>query len=286
MSPGIREKLQKPRPKVIKVRDKRPSKIASVGRFLLQVPWPDLLSHDQSCDDKLSILTEIVNYGLDTIMPERSIRVHETDRPWMNSQLKSLIARRQKAFTSGNELLFKLLRNKVNRERKRCRKTYYQNKVKDLHDTKPRDWWREVKQLCGTAKATGRDLKTILHPDLKYEDKVLSEKINEAFVSVMQDYSPLTEDVCVTSEDDEPLTVTESTVARKLRAVSTFRAGGPDDLPNWVLREYADILASPIADILNTSFRECTVPRAWRLADVPPLPKARHLLQSATSIKT
>ena len=89
VSPGIREKLQKPRPKVIKVRDKRPIKIASVGRFLLQVPWPDLLSHDQSCDDKMSILTEIVNYGLDTIMPERSIRVHETDRPWMNSQLKS-----------------------------------------------------------------------------------------------------------------------------------------------------------------------------------------------------
>ena len=53
-----------------------------------------------------------------------------------------------------------------------------------LRDTKPRDWWREVKQLCGTAEATGRDLRTILHPNLVYdENNVLSEKINGVFVS-------------------------------------------------------------------------------------------------------
>ena len=100
-----------------------------------------------------------------------------------------------------------------------------------------------------TTKATGRDLRTILHPYLVCDDNVLSEKINEAFVSVMQGYSPISENVQIASEVDEPLSVTEATVARKLRAVSTSRAGGPDNLPNWVLKEYADILASPIADI-------------------------------------
>ena len=32
-------------------------------------------------------------------------------------------------------------------------------------------------------------------------------------------------------------------------------------------------MAAPIADILNTSFSKVSVPRAWKLADVPPLPK-------------
>ncbi|XP_078357466.1 uncharacterized protein LOC144642376 [Oculina patagonica] len=90
----------------------------------------------------------------------------------------------------------------------------------------------------------------------------------------MQGYETWSENVLVVSEDNEPLTVTESTVARRLREVSTSRAGGPDNLPNWVLKEYSDILASPIADILNTSFLECKVPRVWKLADIPPLPKA------------
>ena len=49
---------------------------------------------------------------------------------------------------------------------------------------------------------------------------------------------------------------------------------GPDDIPNWVLKEYADTLAAPTADILNASFSEVSVPRAWKLTDVPPLPKA------------
>ena len=80
-------------------------------------------------------------------MPERLIKVHKTDRPWMTVQPKSLIDRRQKALASGNESLFKFLRNKVNRERKRCRKVYYQSKAKTLRSTKPLDWWREIKEL-------------------------------------------------------------------------------------------------------------------------------------------
>ena len=231
VSPGIREKLSKPKLKVIKTRDKGPSKIASVGRFLLQVSWSDLFSLNQSCEDKLSILTEIVNYGLDTIMPERSVRVHEIHRPRMNSRLKALIARRQKALATNNVLLIKILRNKVNRERKRCRTIYYENKVKGPRDTKPRVWWRKVKQLCGTAKATGRNLSTSLHPSLVYDDSVLSEKTNEGFVSVMQGYSLLSENVLVASEDNEPLLATEATVARKLRAVSTSRVGDQTIFP-------------------------------------------------------
>ena len=234
-------------------RDKRPSKVNSVGRFLLEIPRSSLLSPDQSCEGKLSLLAEVINDGLDTIMPVRSIKIHETGRPWVSAHLKQLIIRRQKAFSSGNQLLFKILRNKVKREQ----------------DSKPRNWWREVNQLCGSAKTTRRDLTSILHPDLVCDESTLVDKINKAFVRVMDDYSPLTECVCVDMDDDQPISATEHSVARKLREISCARASGPDDLPNWVLKEYADILAAPIAEILNTSFSECKVPRAWKTVDVP-----------------
>ena len=125
--------------KTIKARDKRPSKRASLGRFILQVPWSELLSAEQTCEQKLQTLTDVINYGLNTIMPERSITVHETDRPRISVQVKDLIARRQQALASGNRMLYKILRNKVNRERKRCLKTYYASKIGDLHDSNPRD---------------------------------------------------------------------------------------------------------------------------------------------------
>ncbi len=58
---------------------------------------------------------------------------NETDKPWINANLKLLIKKRQKAFTSGDKFLYEMLRNKVNRERKRCRKEYYNRKVRDLY---------------------------------------------------------------------------------------------------------------------------------------------------------
>ena len=106
------------------------------------------------------------------------------------------------------------------------------------------------------------------------DESTLANKINKAFVSVMEDYSPLTDCVRVDMDDDQPISVNEHSVALKLFEISCARAGGPDDLPNLVLREHAGILAASIAENLNTYFLECKVPRAWKIADVPPPPKA------------
>ena len=74
-----------------------------------------MLDHHSSCDDKLSNTTDIINYG--TIMPEQSVKIHKTDRPWLDPDLKRFISKRQQAFASGSKLLLNLLRNKVNHEK-------------------------------------------------------------------------------------------------------------------------------------------------------------------------
>ena len=74
-------------------------------------------------------------------------------------------------------------------------------------------------------------------------------------------------------EDDVAISTSELVVTAKLKEIGTSRAGGPDGLPNRVLKEFAEILATPITDILNTSFCECKVPYIWKIADVCPLPK-------------
>ena len=210
-------------------------------------------------------------------MPVRSVNVHQTDRPWLNADLKRLVQKRQQAFASGDTFLFKLLRNKVNRERKRCRTTYYNNNVRDLKDTRPRDWWREVKQLCGNGDSARKDIRFVLRIHTDCTDRDLADKINEAFVGVMQDYNPLSDEAMVLCEDDEPIQVTVDSVAAHLRKISASRAGGPDNLPNWVLKEFSDILAPALIEVLNQSFRESKVQRIWKLPDVPPFPKGASI---------
>ena len=86
-----------------------------------------------------------------------------------------------------------------------------------------------------------------------------------------KDYTPLTDDVYVTQEENDPIQVSLTSVQQMLRKVCISRANGPDKLPNWVLKIYADILAPAITDILNCSFCNCTVPQAWKMADVSSL---------------
>ena len=71
--------------------------------------------------------------------------------------------------------------------------------------------------------------------------------------------------------------MTVDSVAARLNKIRASRAGGPDDLPNWVLKKFSDILAPALTEVLNQSFRESKVPRIWKLEDVPPVPKGASI---------
>jgi hypothetical protein len=125
---------------VIYVRDKRLSSTRRVGKFLSEVPWDFMVSSNRSCEENVNNFTCIINYALDTLTPLKAVLTNDNDRPWVNNNLRTLINKRQKAFAQGNQTLYKMLRSKVNRSRKRCRTLYYKNKVKDMKHTKPKDW--------------------------------------------------------------------------------------------------------------------------------------------------
>ena len=42
----------------------------------------------------------------------------------------------------------------------------------------------------------------------------------KAFVSVMDDYTPSSEDVCVLTDHDEPIVVDEESISNKLRQIN------------------------------------------------------------------
>ena len=137
--------------------------------------------------------------------------------------------------------------------------------MRDLQQNKPRDWWREVKQLSGPA-ATGRpDLRSIMKNEDNHTNQEFVNKINKAFISFMNDNMPILDDVFVPIGDDKPIIVMTESMAQNSRQITIAKTSGPDYLPNWVLKEYVDILAPAVTDIIDNSFQECKVPK-WRKA--------------------
>ena len=50
---------------------------------------------------------------------------------------------------------------------------------------------------------------------------------------------------------------------------------GPDGIPGYFYRSFADILAGPLAHVYNRCLNANLFPLAWKLADILPIPKGK-----------
>ena len=197
----------------------------------------------------------------------------------MTSELKSLILKRQRAFHEhGTESVqFKFYRNAVNRKRKCCKATFYETKIDQMKESDPKSRWKVVKRLSGARQSSSSNLISFLDIDEleRSSMRVIADLINHALLEPLEEYCLSNEIPKLPLEDQSPkyLVVTEYDVYKRLSHLNAAKAGGPDGIPNWILREYAEFLAYPVSIILNASFKEQQLPRPWKLADVTPLPK-------------
>ena len=67
------------------------------------------------------------------------------------------------------------------------------------------------------------------------------------------------------------MTITIEDVRKKLDALNPNKATGPDEIPPRLLKELADVLAGPIAIIMNKSIQEGNLPSIWKKANVVPI---------------
>ena len=70
----------------------------------------------------------------DSYLPEKTVIIHQNDRPWMTKELKSMIKKRQTAFTKHgkNSRQYKRWRNKVQKKIKSAKVAYYKHKISNL----------------------------------------------------------------------------------------------------------------------------------------------------------
>ena len=75
--------------------------------------------------------------------------------------------------------------------------------------------------------------------------------------------------------ENQSLCTSEFYVFKLLANLNSNKASGPDDIPAWILKENADILASIVSEILNLSYKEARLPSIWKHADIIPIPKEK-----------
>ena len=122
--------------------------------------------------------------------------------------------------------------------------------------------------------ACSESILSSLHLDGELSELEIANKINSAFLAPMDIFQPL-EAVAPYKDDPYVFTSSELAVLAALKQLNPGKAAGPDCVPNWLLREYAEVLAEPVTAILNSSYKEQRLPSPWKLAEVFPPPKEK-----------
>ena len=60
---------------------------------------------------------------------------------------------------------------------------------------------------------------------------------------------------------------------KALSRLDSRKSPGPDGIPSWILRDFADVLSAPVTNIFNSTIIEGSLPTVWRQAEVVPIPK-------------
>ena len=95
------------------------------------------------------------------------------------------------------------------------------------------------------------------------DNQELANTMNQAFLEPLEEYrleQPLTK-FPPTAIESKLSEVSELRVMKLLATLNPSKACGPDEIPNWLLKEYAELLAVPVSKIINSSFKEQRLPK-------------------------
>ena len=202
------------------------------------------------------------------------MRRRVTDKPWVTEEFRRLIRCRQFAWTHSNFVQYKCFHNIVNRLSKQLRQQYYRKHIQHLKSSNPARWWCLTKKLTGQSHKS--DMANLIDTAAGGNVQLLAELVNDFLQSVSSDLDqlPTSATFAVNECTSEKFVVTPYAVFRQLSCISVRKSSGPDDIPNWVLRDFAFALSEPICTIFNYSIQHGIVPALWKMANVVPIPKA------------
>ena len=114
-----------------------------------------------------------------------------------------------------------------------------------MKEENPKAWWKEVKRLSAGHSSSGNVINQIQTDGVKnLSAKELADVINKAFLDRLEEYrlyQPLTK--LPLGENSCSPEVSEARMQSWLAKLNPSKACGPDEIPNWLLKEYADLLS-------------------------------------------
>ena len=239
------------------------------------IKWEPLYRLD-SCNEKYVYYQTVIDKLIEICFPSKVVTRHTGDKPWITDGYRLLIRKRQRAHMRGDMVEARSLRNQVNRATAKLKFEFYHTRIEAMHELGKSNWWKNMNKLMGQ-KTT--DKSNVQSPANKTTDgnvELLASKMNDFFVSVSEHLPRLdrnNEAFDVEGQLPDEYVIDLTTTLQALRKVLANKATGPDNVPAWILKNHANVLAGHLTAIFNSSLREGVIPDTWKSANGIPVPK-------------
>ena len=151
-------------------------------------------------------------------------------------------------------------------------------RIRNLKQVNRKAWWRELKSLAGFSKSNDVCLANLSYNGDGVNETELPDVVNQFLISVSDGIRALDDGLLLEMRSElghcpSDLIVSEFEVYHALCRLNTRKASLSDGITNRLLRLLADVLATPICAVINSSIRQGLVPQQWRIARITPIPK-------------
>ena len=207
-------------------------------------------------------------------IPQKPSQNHK-GKPWITREIKTTIHQKIRAYRSWKKdqteishSKFKILRTKCRKLLRKAHSEYTEAIFSEEHSN-PK-FWSYIKQKrkdsCSIAPLR-RD--GVLVSDAVGKANILNNQYCSVFNPDNRDRAP-SKGPSLTPDMPE-ITVTQDGVEKLLKNLKPNKAAGPDRISPCVLKELADVLSKPLAQMYQTAFNTGAVPKQWTTALVTPI---------------
>ena len=251
----------------------------STRRDLHAISWKPLLE-DKTCEEQLTIFTELIEQQVDRRIPWKRQRGNHAPR-WINKMMQKFIRRKRKKWKnfkgSGRQedyLAFKVIQSQTTLAVKEAKRDFEKNLAKNIK--------KDSISFYAYYRENNRS-RVGIGPLEDADGQTMTDELEQAtfpnsfFSSVFTKEETIDYELPLTTfseEDNERLTdidITRDRVLQKLQKFDPTKAPRVDGISSRVLVELADEIAEPLAAIFQNSLETGEVPHSWKVADIVPL---------------
>ena len=254
----------------------------SFSNELRETNWDALKNND--IDIYAANVTEQITKLANQYIPNKTIKVRKSDPAWLTNSIKRLMRKRKRLYdkfrksnSPGDFEKYKHIRNKVTDEIRKSKKLEIQKLTEKLQNTSggPKDWWKTLKTFIKPGQNSAIP-PLVLNGNIYSNQEEKADILNQYFTdqtTLDESNASLPSDNHVPPNTLEFLHIMSYEVESVLKSLQIGKAAGPDSIDNRLLKELAQPLSSPLADLFNYSLSSGRVPTIWKQANITPIYK-------------